>query len=287
MNCCSFCQTENPGFTEKSGGRAFCGETCQTGFYDQIGLLVYNPDTDKWMPPDLIIEQLMKYDFRTLWDTLRAFPELKNILDTDKFEVRWLNSYTRQNSPYHTDVYDLLDETDISSERKMRILFVLGGKAPFSTRLIRYALQYPVYRPSFETGKWLIARHHNDLFFEIHQKGLLSFASNLHETAVQYKNLTAFKYLIEHYQSVNYVNLFVYAVDHEVLNISQFMLETNLINITDGLIRKFVYGRNEFAIELLVKYNEEFYQRFLTAAEGFEEMTLFIQNVQKNKKIKR
>lgn len=286
MNC-SFCQKDSPSFKEEKAERAFCDATCQTGFYDQIGLLLYNPATKQWMPTDLIIEQLMKYDIRTLWDTVIAFPELKVILDTDKFEERWLSSYTRQNMPYSIDVRDLLDDTDISSERKMRISFVLGDKAPLSTRLIRYALQYPVYRPTFETGKWLIAHHHNDLFFEIHQKGLFQLAYGLYETAVRHKNLIAFKYLTEHNQFVNYFDLFIYAVDHEVLNISQFMLESNLITITDGLIRKFVYGRSNFAIKLLVEYNEEFYQRFLTAAEGFEEMTLFIESLQKNKKLKR
>ena len=173
MNC-SFCRDVNPSFTEEKSGNAFCNTSCQTGFYDKIGIVFYNPETKQWMPKDLIIMQLIRLPFDDLFNAYKAFPELRKVFDSDAFEKQWLKSFdTRLREDL---AIKFISTVEFSAERKFRMAFVLfDGDIQLyqlTEDLIRYALQFRIYIPNRTVGEYLIKRQRAELLSQCFTRGL-------------------------------------------------------------------------------------------------------------------
>jgi len=151
MNC-SFCQSETPEFTEENGGKnAFCNLTCQTKFYDQIGLVLYNPITKEEMPDDLILKQLIKLSFKDLIIEYKAYPEeLKPILDSWEFEKGWLKSFSTFPADEMDNMIIFFELINWPLDKRVRIGFILTSQIreyQLSAELLEYAFKFDIFNP--------------------------------------------------------------------------------------------------------------------------------------------
>jgi len=189
MNC-SFCQSETPEFTEEDGGKnAFCGLDCQKGYYDQIGVVVYNPVTKQWMPKDLIIKQLIKLNFKDLIQEYKAFPELKEILDSKEFEIQWLHSFSSITKEDIKNGEDFCVMMDYSYEKKFRIGLILFDISIINdfiltSELIEYALQFKIFKPKPKYGEWAIVYNKLRTFELLLANGMIDFPPEVYHTSL-------------------------------------------------------------------------------------------------------
>jgi hypothetical protein len=242
MNC-SFCQTKTPQFTEETGNHAFCNKVCQTGFYNKIGILLYNPETGQDMPIDLIVKQLVALRIEDLLNTYYAFPELKHVFDSNNFESQWLNSFTKKNMPDTEKITNFLNNTDISSERKLRIRFVLIREphlpsSLLSSKLIEYALQYSVFTAHPMEGTWLLINKNTNLFIKAHKSGMRMTGYHLVKI-IDFENNLAFEYILKDPnfdKQYSYEMTFIKLIEKKKFDMAKLMLKLGFFDLYDDVM---------------------------------------------------